>query len=61
MWVKVSYRRVLLTAAVEIRTKRMISEVLFPQAVDEQVHLKGAMSIDALEHIDQVDIRIDAV
>jgi hypothetical protein len=50
-----------LTAAVEIRTERMISEVLFPQAVDEQVHLKGAMSIDALEHIDQVDIRIDAV
>ena len=61
MWVKVSYRRVLLTAAVEIRTKRMISEVLFPQTRREQMDLKGAMSIDALEHIDQVDIRIDAV
>jgi hypothetical protein len=33
--------------------------VLLPQAGREKVDLKGGMGIDALQHIDEVNIRID--
>ena len=39
----------------------MVGEVLFPQARREKVDLQGGMGIDALEHIDQIDIGIDAL
>lgn len=51
----------LLTEAIEIRAQRIVGEVLFPQAWGEELHLKGGMSIDALEDIDEIDVGIDAL
>jgi hypothetical protein len=48
----------LLTEAVEIRAEGVSREMLLPQARGEEVHFKGGMGIDALEHINQVNIRI---
>ena len=53
--------RALLTATIEIRAERLRGEVLFPQAWREELNLQGRMGIDALEHIDEVDIGIDAL
>jgi hypothetical protein len=39
----------------------MRGEVLFPQPGREELNLQGRMGIDALEHIDEVDIGIDAL
>ncbi len=54
-------RTALLTDAIEIRPQGLRGEVLFPQAGREELHLKGGMGIDALEHIHQIDIGIDAL
>jgi hypothetical protein len=35
--------------------------VLLPQAGREKVDLKGGMGVDALQHIDEVNIRIDSL
>ena len=39
----------------------MLGEVLLPQAGREELDLKRGMGIDALQHIDQVDVGIDAL
>src|SRR5262249_9095344 len=49
---------VLLMKAIKIRTERIVREVLFPQPRREQMDVEGGMSINALEHIDEVDIGI---
>jgi len=48
-----------LTKAIEVRAKGMSGEVLFPEPRREEMDLKGGMDIDALEHIDEVDIGIN--
>ena len=55
------YRAGLCTATSEIRTQGLCGEVRFPQAGCEQLDLQGGMSLDALQHIDQIDLGIDAV
>ena len=47
--------------AIEVGAQRVIGEVLFPQTGCEEVDLKRGMGIDALEHIDQIDVGIDAL
>jgi len=39
-----------LANAIKIGTQRIVGEVLFPEAGRQQVHLKGRMSVDSLEH-----------
>jgi hypothetical protein len=50
-----------LTETIKIGAKRIGSAVLFPQAWGEELDLKGGMSINALEDIDQLDVGIDAL
>jgi hypothetical protein len=50
---------VLLTDAIQIGTQGLVSEVALPQAGRKEVDLLGGMGIDALEHIDQIDVGID--
>ena len=53
--------RALVRGALEIRAQRLRGEVLFPQARREELDLQGRVGIDALEHMHQIDLRIDAV
>ena len=53
-------RKTLLTDTVEIGAQGTISKVVFPQAGRQEWDLKGGMGINALEHVDEVDIGIDA-
>jgi putative transposase len=39
----------------------MSGEVRLPQAGGEQVDLEGRMGIDALQHVHQIDIRVEAL
>jgi hypothetical protein len=39
----------------------MVGEVLFPPARREQMDLEGGMGINTLEHVHEIDIRIDAL
>ena len=51
----------LLTDAIEVGAQRVVCEVLLPQAGREELDFQGGMGIDALEHIDQIDVGIDAL
>jgi hypothetical protein len=51
----------LLKGAIEVGAQRVVGEVLLPQARREELDLKGGMGIDALQHIHQIDVGIDAV
>src|SRR5690349_868834 len=44
---------VLLTESIEVGAKRIIGEVLFPQARRQEMDVKGGMGIDALEHVNE--------
>jgi len=50
-----------LTEPIEIGAQGSVREVLLPQPGCEEMDVKGGMGIDALEHIDEVDIGIDAL
>jgi hypothetical protein len=50
-----------LTESVEIRAQGILREVLFPQPRREEMDVKGGMGIDALEHIDEIDVGINAL
>jgi hypothetical protein len=50
-----------LTHALKVRPERVGGEVLLPQTWSKEVDRKGEVGIDALEHIDEIDIRIDAL
>jgi hypothetical protein len=52
---------VLLTDAIEIGAQGMVGEVLLPQTGRQELDFQRGMSIDALQYIHQVDIRIDAL
>ncbi len=43
-----------LTKPIEIRAKRIVSEVQFPEAGREEMDVKGGMGIDALQHVDEI-------
>ena len=45
----------------QVGTKRMVGEVLFPQARRQFGNASGGVLPDPLEHIDEISIRIDAV
>src|SRR6266511_6433804 len=49
----------LLTEPIKIRTERISGEVLLPETGREELDLKGGMRINALKHIDEVDIGIN--
>jgi hypothetical protein len=49
------------TEPIKIRTQRMVGEVPLPQARRKQMHLKGRMDVNPLQHIHEVDIGIDAL
>ena|SRR5438094_5807878 len=51
----------LLTEPIKIRTERISGEVLLPETGREELDLKGGMGIDALQHIDEVDIGINSL
>ena len=42
------------TELIKLRTKRMVGEVLLPQARREQMDFEGGMGVDLLEPIEQV-------
>lgn len=46
---------------IEIGAQRLVGEVFFPQPRREELDLQRRMRIDALQHIDQIAIGIDAV
>jgi hypothetical protein len=50
-----------LTDAIEVRAQWVSGEVLFPQAGREELDFQSGMGIDPLQHIDQIDVRIDAL
>ena len=51
----------LLAEAVAIRTQGILCELLFPEARGQERDVEGAMGIEALEHIDELDVRIHAL
>ncbi len=51
----------LLTEPIEISTERFVREVLLPEPRREEMNLTGGMGIDALEHIDEVDVGVNAL
>jgi len=53
--------RPLLTDSVQVRSQRIGSELIFPDAGRERFDFAGRMLVDPLQHIDQVGVRIDAV
>ena len=47
--------------AVQVRAQRLVGEVLLPQPGRELGHARGRVLSDALQHVHQIGVRIDAV
>lgn len=51
----------LLTQAIKIRTKGVLSEVVLPQARRDEIDVAGGMGVNPLQHLYEVDVGIDSL